>query len=119
MAAIIAIVGRSKTGKTTLVEKLVTILAGRGYRMATAKHVHHKLEFDKTGKDRWRHIDAGSKAVVFGSSDKVNMIQPVKDALNLDSMLRLLGEDYDLIIVEAFIKTGLRFSLRKQKTGAT
>ncbi|RME48581.1 MAG: hypothetical protein D6791_02930, partial [Chloroflexi bacterium] len=35
---IISIVGRSDSGKTTLLEKLIPELKRRGYRVATVKH---------------------------------------------------------------------------------
>ena len=38
MPPIVSVVGKSKSGKTTLIEKLVQELKPRGYRVATIKH---------------------------------------------------------------------------------
>ncbi|MEK7750140.1 MAG: molybdopterin-guanine dinucleotide biosynthesis protein MobB, partial [Planctomycetota bacterium] len=38
---VISIVGRSNSGKTTLIVKLVKELKSRGYKVATIKHSHH------------------------------------------------------------------------------
>jgi len=39
MPPIVSVVGKSKSGKTTLIEKLVQELRSRGYRVATIKHI--------------------------------------------------------------------------------
>jgi len=62
MPPIVSIIGESKSGKTTLIEKLISELKSRGYRVASIKHSVHKLDFDKAGKDSWRHLQAGSSA---------------------------------------------------------
>ncbi|MGE5257212.1 MAG: molybdopterin-guanine dinucleotide biosynthesis protein B, partial [Hyphomicrobiales bacterium] len=41
MPPIVSIVGRSESGKTTLIEKLIPELRRRGYRIGTIKHTHH------------------------------------------------------------------------------
>lgn len=99
---IVSIVGKSKSGKTTLIEKLVPELKARGYRVATVKHSHHRLSFDEPGKDSWRHAQAGSDCVVIVSPDKVVLIIPNTGDLALDQITRFLGEDYDIILAEGF-----------------
>jgi len=51
---IISIVGKSNSGKTTLLEKLIPELVKRGYRVATIKHNVHGFDIDHEGKDSWR-----------------------------------------------------------------
>ena len=102
MPPIVSVVGKSKSGKTTLIEKLIQELKSRGYRVATIKHTPQGVSFDETGKDSWRHIQAGSEATVVSSSDRIIMIKPVAQHPTLDEMTRLLGEDYDIILTEGF-----------------
>jgi molybdopterin-guanine dinucleotide biosynthesis protein MobB len=40
MAPVVSIVGRSQSGKTTLIEKLIPELKKRGYTVGTIKHSH-------------------------------------------------------------------------------
>ncbi len=101
MPPIVAIVGRSKSGKTTLVEKLITELGSRGYRIATIKHAHGGMSFDKPGKDTWRYLEAGSVAAVASSGDRLVLISP-EVPKTLDGVARILGEDCDLILAEGF-----------------
>ncbi len=102
MLPIVSIVGRSKSGKTTLMEKLIQELNSRGYRVSTIKHTPQGMSFDEPHKDSWRHIQAGSEATAISSPDKIVLIKPVAQALTLDEIAHLLGEDCDIILAEGF-----------------
>ena len=102
MPPIVSIVGKSESGKTTLIEALVSELKSRGYRVATVKHVPSELAFDKPGKDSWRHIQAGSEATVIASLNQIVLIRPIKHELSLNEIAHLLGEDFDVILAEGF-----------------
>ncbi len=62
--ALVAVVGKSDSGKTTLIEKLVPELVKLGLRVGTVKHDAHSFEIDHPGKDSWRHGQAGAQAYV-------------------------------------------------------
>ena len=102
MPPIIAIVGESKSGKTTLIEKLISELKSRGYRVSTIKHSTHKLSFDKPNKDSWRHIQAGSDATAIVSPNQIVQIKPVTEEPDLDEIAHLFTEDCDIILAEGF-----------------
>jgi len=99
---IVSIVGKSESGKTTLLEKLIAELKSRGYRVATVKHAPQESSFDEPGKDSWRHVRAGSEAAVISSSDKLVLIKPLEQEASFEQLARLLGEDYDIILAEGF-----------------
>jgi len=73
MPPVVSIVGRAKSGKTTLLERLIGELTSRGYRVATIKHTPQGMSFDKPDKDSWRHLQAGSKATIACSPDKASL----------------------------------------------
>jgi len=102
MPPIVSIVGRAKSGKTTLMEKLIRELASRGCRVATIKHTPEGMSFDMPGKDSWQHLQAGSEATIVSAPDKMVLVRPVTRETTLEEMARLLGEDYDIIIAEGF-----------------
>ena len=102
MPPIVSIIGNSKSGKTTLIEKLVQELKLRGYRVATIKHTPQGVNFDEPGRDSWRHIQAGSEATAVSSPHKIVMIKPIAQEETLDEIAYLLGEDYDIILAEGF-----------------
>ena len=107
MPPVISIVGKSKSGKTTLIEKLVQELKSRGYRVATIKHTPRGFNFDEPGKDSWRHIQAGSEATAVSSSDKIALVKPVNHEATIDEVASFIGEDYDIILAEGFKQGGV------------
>jgi molybdopterin-guanine dinucleotide biosynthesis protein B len=102
MSAIVSIVGNSKSGKTTLIEKLIQELKSRGYKVATIKHAPEEETLDTPGKDTWRHLQAGSEVSILGSESGIVLIKPIPADTTLDEVARLLGEDYDIILTEGF-----------------
>lgn len=95
-------VGHSGAGKTTLIEKLLRELSGRGLRVATIKHAHHRVVLDTPGKDSWRYKQAGA---VMSMLVTANELQLVADAVDrrepADLAQRFLGEA-DLVLAEGF-----------------
>jgi molybdopterin-guanine dinucleotide biosynthesis protein B len=104
MIPIISIVGKSDSGKTTLIEKLVPELTRRGYRVATVKHDTHGFEVDKEGKDSWRHKQAGAHTVVISSPQKVALIRDMEKDLALEEVREKFIRDVDLILSEGYKK---------------
>lgn len=104
MVQTIAVVGKSKSGKTTLIERLIPELKKRGYRVGSVKHAHHGFEIDKKGKDSYRHRAAGADVVVVASPDEIAMIRKVKTD-TLDN-LEIFFSDMDLVLVEGYKRTG-------------
>lgn len=104
MIPIISIVGKSESGKTTLIEKLVPELTRRGYRIATVKHDVHGFEVDREGKDSWRHKRAGAHTVVIASPKKIALIRDVEKDWTLEEIRETLVNDVDLILSEGYKK---------------
>jgi molybdopterin-guanine dinucleotide biosynthesis protein B len=99
---VISIVGRSKVGKTTLLEKLIAELKRRGHRVATIKHYPHLgAEVDRPGKDTWRHARAGSDHVVLVAPDKVATIRRVEREPTLEDVAAAI-RDVDVILTEGY-----------------
>jgi molybdopterin-guanine dinucleotide biosynthesis protein MobB len=100
MPPVISIVGRSQSGKTTLIEKLIPEFKRRGYTIGTIKHSHHNPDIDRSGKDSSRHKSAGADTVIFHSPGKIAMVRDD----HAGDMDRLLGyfNDVDLVITEGY-----------------
>ena len=102
MPPIISIVGKSSTGKTTFLEKLLRELTARGYNVATIKHSHHSIDFDNPSKDSSRHARAGAVVTMVSSTTSFQIVKQVTQELTVDELARYLGEEYDLILTEGF-----------------
>ena len=100
MPAIISIVGRSQSGKTTLIEKLIPELKNRGYRIGTIKHTHHALDIDKTGKDSARHRGAGAETVILSAPGEMAMLKSGHTD-TIDELIHFF-DDVDLLITEGY-----------------
>lgn len=101
MPMIISIVGKSHSGKTTLLEKLVAELKGRGLRVVAIKHADD-FELDREGKDSWRFSRAGSEAVVISSPQKLALLKETGRDLGLRELASLVPWGYDLVLAEGF-----------------
>jgi molybdopterin-guanine dinucleotide biosynthesis protein MobB len=102
MPPVVSIVGRSRSGKTTLIEKLIVELKARGYHIATAKHTHRDMTTPESDKDSDRHLKAGSEAAMIIDPHGLMMIKPLQNDINITQVAQLIGEDYDLILTEGF-----------------
>lgn len=99
---VICFVGRSKVGKTTLLEKLIPELKRRSYRVGTVKHhVHPGLDIDQPGKDTWRHAQAGSDHVIIAAPDRIASIMSVDREWLLDEVVSLM-RSVDIVLVEGY-----------------
>ncbi len=108
MSPIVAIVGKSQSGKTMLVEQLIRELKKRGYRIAALKHSHCGVEIDHPGKDSWKFTQAGSDAVCISSPDKVAFIRNLNCELKVEEITPILGSEFDLVLAEGFKKSKIR-----------
>ena len=83
---IVCFVGRSNSGKTTLIERLILELTQSGYRVATIKHAGHGFDLDTEGKDSWRHKRAGASQVVVLSKGSLAMFVDVPEELPIQEV---------------------------------
>lgn len=102
MVPIVSIVGRSDTGKTTFLERLLPAIKALGYRVATVKHDTHGFDVDRPGKDSWRHGQAGSDVVIISSPNKIAMIRKVETEWTLEAIAHHLAMDVDLLLTEGY-----------------
>jgi molybdopterin-guanine dinucleotide biosynthesis protein MobB len=101
---IVSIVGRSNTGKTNLIEKLIIELRRRGYRVGTIKHNSHGFDIDHEGKDSWRHKKAGAQVTVIASPHRIAVIEDVNRDYELSELMDHYIRDVDIILSEGFKK---------------
>jgi molybdopterin-guanine dinucleotide biosynthesis protein B len=104
---IVSFVGRSNSGKTTFIERVIPELVRAGYKVATVKHAGHGFDLDTEGKDSWRHKQAGASSVVILSKGSMAVFADVSDRMKVEDVRdRFLDGTYDLIIAEGWKHEG-------------
>ncbi len=96
------VIGWKNSGKTSLMERLVSEITGRGFSVSTVKHVHHTVDLDQPGKDTYRHRAAGAREVVLASADRLAiMVEHRGPEPELPAVLARMAP-VDLILVEGY-----------------
>jgi molybdopterin-guanine dinucleotide biosynthesis protein B len=102
MRSIISIVGKSSSGKTTLLEKLIAELKKRGYKVAIVKHSHHKDDLDTAAKDTWRFTKAGSEISAINSLDHLAIYRRMDSYFDPQDISNFVLWDFDILLTEGF-----------------
>lgn len=100
---VIGLAGWSGAGKTTLVGRVLPLLAARGVRVSTIKHAHHAFDLDQPGKDSHAHREAGASEVLISSGRRWALLHELRDEPEpgLPDLIRKLSP-CDLVLIEGF-----------------
>jgi molybdopterin-guanine dinucleotide biosynthesis adapter protein len=93
----------TNSGKTYLMEKLISEFKSRGKRVTAIKHSTHLMEVDKEGKDTHKFARGGADRIIL-FSDNALLLYELKEP-SLDHLMSLAGEDADIILLEGFKKS--------------
>jgi len=97
---IVSIAGHSKSGKTTLIERLIGELKRRGRRVAAVKHTPEDFEMDRPGKDTWRYAQAGCQSVAILGPRRSAFLRHHDREYPYEEALRVGAGDVDLVLLE-------------------
>lgn len=101
----------SGIGKTTLLAKLIPLLAARKVQVSVIKHTHHNFAIDVPGKDSYVLREAGAVQMLLGSSQRWALTteltriagrDPAIDSSLSELLAQLDHQLIDLILVEGF-----------------
>jgi molybdopterin-guanine dinucleotide biosynthesis protein B len=97
------VTGWKNAGKTTLVERLVTEISGRGLTVSTIKHAHHSADIDEPGRDSFRHREAGAREVILATPDRWALMHELRGAPEpkVEDLIARLAP-VDLVLIEGF-----------------
>jgi molybdopterin-guanine dinucleotide biosynthesis protein B len=112
---LVGIVGWKKSGKTTLVVRLIEVFRSRGLRVSSIKHAHHAFQIDDGHSDSARHRHAGANQVAIVSHARwaiVTELQAAPEPDLADVVAHL--QPCDLVIVEGYKATPIpKIELRR------
>ena len=94
------VAGKSGTGKTTLITKLIPVLKEMGITTAIVKSDSHGFAIDHEGKDTWKFTQAGADTVAIVSPTQYAIIAQTKEKKSLLEVADKI-ENVDLIVIES------------------
>jgi len=97
------VVGWKNSGKTTLMTRLITELAARGYAVAVIKHAHEAFDIDHEGRDSFKMREAGASEVAISSPRRFALMRELGEApeMSFEEIVAYVGSS-DLVLVEGF-----------------
>jgi molybdopterin-guanine dinucleotide biosynthesis protein B len=104
MLKVLSIVGRSDSGKTTVLEGLIRELKKRGRRVGVLKHAHGELRMDHEGTDTHRLKLAGADTVAIAGPAGCAVISTPDDEPPARELAIKLFSDCDFIFTEGYKK---------------
>jgi len=102
LADIVSFVGRSNSGKTTLLEGVIRELKVRGYRVGVVKHTCHHFDMDVPNKDTWRLSQAGGDVVAISSPEKMAIVEKRDAEISFEEIVAFFKDRVDIILTEGF-----------------
>jgi molybdopterin molybdotransferase len=104
--AMVAVVGARNAGKTTLIERLIPLLARRGIRVGVIKHHGHLESLDVAGKDTARVAAAGAVTTILaGPKGSITRTACDIDPSPADLLAGMHG--IDLVFLEGYADSAL------------
>jgi molybdopterin-guanine dinucleotide biosynthesis protein MobB len=98
----VSIMGKKKSGKTTVLVGIIEELTRRGRRVAAIKHDMHGFDLDVAGTDTDRLRRAGAVVTAISSPFDLAVMSAVGVDLPLLSLIERIHEPVDLVLTEGF-----------------
>ena len=100
---IFGVTGWKNSGKTGLMERLITEFTARGLSVSSIKHAHHSFDIDHPGRDSYRHRDAGARQVLLASRNRWALMHELRDEdePSLGDLIKQLSP-VDLVLIEGY-----------------
>lgn len=102
---VVSVIGKSDSGKTTVMEGLIRSLTERGRRVASVKHHVHEVDIDVPGKDSWRHARAGAITTMISAPTQFAVVRKVERERTLAEIVEAAG-DVEIVLTEGFKRAG-------------
>lgn len=99
MTRIIAFIGHSNSGKTTLISKLITELMRRNYSVGAVKSSSVSCEIDRKGKDSYRLREQGADPMLLITKTDIALFAK-NNGDDPESLIRRFFSDKDFVLVE-------------------
>lgn len=99
MPRVMVVTGFKKSGKTSLIEKLIGSLKRRGLKVGVIKHTMRAYGVDTRDKDTWRYKQAGAEISVLLTPEESAFF--LKYSLSANEAMTFFSS-YDIVLLEGF-----------------
>lgn len=104
LPVLISMVGRKGSGKSEVLETLISLLTQRGFRVGVIKHLGREdIEIDEPGKDTYRYRSQGAKTVILSGRKRLALFSSLDEEMPLEGLLSFFG-DFDLVFLEGYLQ---------------
>jgi molybdopterin-guanine dinucleotide biosynthesis protein A len=103
---LVAVCGRTGSGRTTLIDAVVPRLVSRGLRVAVVEHETHGAPPGRPGRASERLLSAGADVVLGHPGDVARRFVPGA-VTDLESVVDALHRSHDVVLVEGHQRTPL------------
>ncbi len=97
---IFSFIGKSGSGKTRLVSRLVSELKRRGLKVAVVKHCSHGFDLGGSEKDSSRFLAAGADEVALAAPERNVVLREATATSDLEFLARREFSNMDMVLVE-------------------
>ena len=102
MIPIVSFIGLHNSGKTTIAQKVVSILKQKGLRVAVIKSTHHtSINFDSENSDTRAYNEANADTVTLMAPDQMVTISHPPE-MKLSDIVHRFFYDVDIVVGEGF-----------------
>ena len=118
MPVLLSMVGRKGSGKSEVLETLISLLARRGFRVGVIKHVAREdFEIDEPTKDTYRYRTRGAQTVVLAGRRRLALFSNLEAEVPLENLLSFFS-DFDLVFLEGYFLEDLpKIEVHKKALG--
>lgn len=81
---VVGFCGASGAGKTTLMAGVIAGLKATGLRVSVVKHTHKNFDIDHSGKDSFRHREAGAFEVVIANGHRLAKVRTYDEEQSIE-----------------------------------
>jgi len=99
---IVTITGKSNSGKTTVIEKLIKHYSAMGLKVSVVKSMKHQFQIDREGKDTFRYREAGVFSWAITNGQDYALFTKIDTPMSPLDIAEKNFPDSDIIFIEGF-----------------
>ncbi len=115
---LLSVLGKKGSGKSGVIENLISLLKERGHRVGLIKHLSKPgIEIDHPGKDTYRYRKCGAETVVLSGQNQLAVFSDLAEEMPLEKILSFF-DGYDLVLLEGyFLESVMKIEVHRAELG--